>query len=216
MTFIHRAVLALLVSLFSLAAFAVDLDAIMRDLIIQKTTQTDLKIGFWLPPDFFHAANPGVGEADKKKLTDMLDGHMVFLVLNARFGEKGKISPASRSEVLSSTRLRLNDGKYLTPLADDRLRSDIKMLAEVFKPVLKDMLGAFGEAFELVVFPDPETRISRATSPGQIHLQIADQTLAWRTPLAGLLPPVVDPSTGEQFPGNYVFNPYSGRRLQNE
>jgi hypothetical protein len=40
-----------------------------------------------------------------------------------------------------------------------------------------------------------------------------DQTYRWRTPLGSLLPVKVDAKTGEEFPGNYSFNPYTGEKL---
>ena len=37
--------------------------------------------------------------------------------------------------------------------------------------------------------------------------------MRYRLPLGSLFPPAVDPKTGESFPGNYHFNPFTGDKL---
>jgi hypothetical protein len=40
-----------------------------------------------------------------------------------------------------------------------------------------------------------------------------DAKFTWRLPLPRLLPAKVDPRTGQEFPGDYLFNPYTGESL---
>lgn len=42
---------------------------------------------------------------------------------------------------------------------------------------------------------------------------MSDETFAWRLPLGSLMPATVDAGSGERFPGNSVYDPYTGRRL---
>jgi hypothetical protein len=37
--------------------------------------------------------------------------------------------------------------------------------------------------------------------------------MRYRLPIGSILPPALDPKTGESFPGSYHFNPYTGGKL---
>jgi hypothetical protein len=52
-----------------------------------------------------------------------------------------------------------------------------------------------------------------AMQAGTMQVKLFDQSFKWRTPLGSLLPLRVDAKTGEEFPGNYGFNPYTGEKL---
>ena len=63
----------------------------------------------------------------------------------------------------------------------------------------------------------PVLSIDQPTGPigqaGTLQVSLYDQVYRWRTPLGSLLPAKVDAKTGEEFPGNYSFNPYTGEKL---
>jgi hypothetical protein len=66
-----------------------------------------------------------------------------------------------------------------------------------------------------VVFPakaDGKPLID-ALQTGSVQVSLYDQTYRFRTPLGSLLPVKVDAKTGEEFPGNYSFNPFTGEKL---
>lgn len=44
-------------------------------------------------------------------------------------------------------------------------------------------------------------------------MHVNDQALRYHLPLGSVLPAVVDPRTGDSFPGNYHFNPFTGEKL---
>ncbi|MDE2136021.1 MAG: hypothetical protein KGJ68_01180, partial [Gammaproteobacteria bacterium] len=52
-----------------------------------------------------------------------------------------------------------------------------------------------------------------ATREGQFVVHIGTVTMQYRLPLGSLLPPAIDAKTGESFPGNYHFNPFTGEKL---
>jgi len=56
-------------------------------------------------------------------------------------------------------------------------------------------------------------QILDAKKEGSFTLTCYGREFSWRLPLGSLLPPKFDPETGESFPGNYHFNPFSGREL---
>ena len=49
--------------------------------------------------------------------------------------------------------------------------------------------------------------------PASCRVRLGKKKYDYRLPLGSVLAPRYDPDTGEQFPGNYFFNPYTGTKL---
>lgn len=196
---------------------AVDVNALIRDLNQQKGSSSQMKLVFWLPPEYFFATAPGGDSPEQqKRLHAMLDGHVLFLAADGEIGAVGAFHAKSRADVLASSRLEIDGGPPLSPLQDADVKGDLKMLAAMLKPMFKNLLGNLGEAIEPVVFRLPSTsRRSNelALKEGRMTMRMGGETFSWRTPLGSLLPPAIDSETGEDFPGNFLYNPYTGRRL---
>lgn len=193
-------------------------DALLKDLHQQKQTDSHLHSALWLPPEFFTAtmAADGQSVAAAKKFQQMLDGYVLFLVADADIGAMGVPAPRGRAELISHTRLVIDGGTPLSSLPDADLRGDLKVLVSTLKPLFKGMLGSWGEALEPIVFKLPAKGGlggSMAMRDGRIALVLGEGTFDWRTPLGSLMPPKFDPETNEQFPGNYLYSPFSGRKL---
>ena len=96
------------------------------------------------------------------------------------------------------------------------LSEDVVNLISTMKPVMAGMLGQFGKALEFIVYTNVQggRKILSAKSKGEFDYRLYDQTFHWKLPLGSLLPDKVDPETGETFPGDYVFSPYTGRKLK--
>jgi hypothetical protein len=78
------------------------------------------------------------------------------------------------------------------------------------------MMGAMGQHLEILVFPSVDKAghpIADPKSDGSLTVHLGNIALHYRLPLGSILPPSVDPKTGESFPGNYHFNPYTGDKL---
>ncbi len=209
------AIIAIL--LFSTAARSVELDKLTSELVIEKQTKTEYKLAFWLPPDLFLEVNADASDAEKKQLSAMLEGYAIFLVANAKIGLMGALSSQPRSEILATTFLYLDETTKLSPMPDAAIKGDIKVWLEMVKPVFKGLAGNYGDALEAVVFKDQkingQSKLS-ATSSGKVQVSVAGEYFTWRLPLVALLPAAIDPVTGEKFPGNFLFNPYTGLKLQ--
>jgi len=60
---------------------------------------------------------------------------------------------------------------------------------------------------------------SQAADPGAtgvLRVAVDEREFTFHLPLASLLPKKFDPKSGDEFPGNYSFNPFSGEPLVNE
>jgi hypothetical protein len=87
----------------------------------------------------------------------------------------------------------------------------------MMKPVLTNMLGPMGQATEFVVFSgrDPDGQpYANPRGNGFLTFYLAAKEFQFRLPLGALMPPQYDATTGEEFPGNYLYSPFTGKKLQ--
>jgi len=86
----------------------------------------------------------------------------------------------------------------------------------MMRPVFSNMLGSLGLHLAFLVFPAADKQGVRTVEPtkdGTFVVRVGPQEFRYRLPLGSLLPPAIDQRTGETFPGNYHFNPYTGNKL---
>lgn len=82
-----------------------------------------------------------------------------------------------------------------------------------------NMLGQVGQSMAFIVFKGKDTNGQRyvtAKAKGAFTVKLDQKEFTWRLPLVCFLPAKVDPKTKEEFPGNYVYNPFTGDRLTAE
>jgi hypothetical protein len=106
--------------------------------------------------------------------------------------------------------------KMYSPIDADKLDPDLKNFLQMMGPVLTNMLGQFGTNMHFIVFKTGSAQGTNAVDAerdGKFVLSVGDRTMTFHLPLASLLPPRFDAHTGEQFPGNYQFNPFTGDKL---
>jgi hypothetical protein len=107
-------------------------------------------------------------------------------------------------------------GTMYSPLPPDSVAEDMKNLIQIFRPLLSNMMGAMGQHMEILVFPSVDKAghlIADPKKDGSLTVHLGDIALSYRLPLGSILPPSLDPKTGESFPGSYHFNPYTGSKL---
>ena len=77
-------------------------------------------------------------------------------------------------------------------------------------------MGPMGANMEVMLFPATTksgVRIADATKDGLFIMHVNELAFRYHLPLGSILPPMLDPRSGDAFPGNYHFNPYTGDRL---
>ena len=107
-------------------------------------------------------------------------------------------------------------GNTYSPLAPDSVAEDIRNIMQAMRPLLTNMMGAMGQHMEMLVFPSTDKSgnfIADPKSDGSLTLHLGDAAMRYRLPIGSILPPALDPKTGESFPGSYHFNPYTGSKL---
>lgn len=190
---------------------------ILRD--TQRTTQAngDITLVMWMPQQFWEESmkgNPALTAEGRAQVLAPLADYALFGVMRARVGAAGLTDVQPKAELLKNLKLEVN-GKVVQPLAPEAIAPGAQMLLSTLKPAMASMGGAAMQGMEFVVYPakaDGKPLID-AMQSGTLQVSLYDQVYRWRTPLGSLLPVKVDAKTGEEFPGNYSFNPFTGEKL---
>jgi len=204
----------------SVPAAAADVQDIMHD--TQQMTMEDgqMSMVWWIPVQYWDESiktNPNVPDAARAQVVDAMSDYAVFGLLRARPGAAGLGDVQSKEELVKNLHLEMN-GETIQPLTPEQIAPATSLMLAQLKPALAAGIGQFGKALEFVVFPatvDGKPLID-ATQPGELTATFYGKEHRWHLPLGSLLPPKVDKKTGEQFPGNYKFNPYTGKKLADQ
>jgi hypothetical protein len=124
------------------------------------------------------------------------------------FVDPDKLASIVTIEDGSGTRYKSIDLAALDPLFRDVLKESRALLART--------MGELGEGLAVLAFPGADAHgkpIAQASGSGTFFVNLNDVRVRYQLPLGSVLPPQFDPRTGEQFPGNYQFNPFTGVRL---
>lgn len=194
-----------------------DVGAVIQE--SQKMTQIESGSVFvwWLSPEFWEVSFKESGELSEAQLEEFLDffdNYTVFLLGKSTHDSEGNLSGASPAELRKSATLTVNGREYepLLPVAVDE---DSMAFYASLKPMMMGSMGEMGELMEIVLFPGEVDgkRLIDAKKEGAFHFSLFGRDYKWKLPLGSLLPPVFDPETGEEFPGSYKFNPFTGKKL---
>ena len=191
---------------------------------IQETQKLDqgansFRLVWWIPTEYWKESfrnSPNMTDEQKEAFYKAVDDYIVFSVIDAKTTNFGSIIPSSRDEIISKLSLSIGQEKPMKSLPDTEVSSDAKNIFAMMKPVLANMLGQFGQGMEFICFKGFDSKGERFLNPiGNISFsaKLGDAMFKWRLPLGSLLPPKYDPQTGEEFPGNYIYNPFTGSKL---
>jgi hypothetical protein len=186
----------------------------------QRSSAVDgtVQIVWWMPQQFWVEsmnANPAVPAEARTQVLAVLADYTIVAMMRAKAGALGITDPTSKADLLKNAQVSV-DGKVIEPLAPEQVSPGAQLVLAQLKPAMASMVGQVGQNLEFVVYPakgaDGKVLLD-AAKPGNFTVKLFAQTSSWRLPLGSLLPARTDPKTGEQFPGNYSFNPFTGSKL---
>jgi hypothetical protein len=201
----------------SSAARATDMQQLVQETQQMSHESEHLALVWWIPQEFWETslnANPNVTPAARKQMLSALEDFQIVALFRARAGANGLTEVPPKEDMLANARFDLN-GKTIEPLDPAKISAGAQALVATIKPLLGGMLGQLGQGMQLVVYPSKldGKRLIDPNKPGGFQYTFYDQRFHWRLPLASLLPKKMDPTTKEEFPGNFDFNPYTGGKL---
>jgi hypothetical protein len=178
-----------------------------------------MALAMWFSTGFMEkAASARGGPEAARQVIARLDGYAIFAILDVKIDTNaGALVPGDSQQMRASARLRLGDRAPMAIVREDDLPADVRTTVRIVKPVIANMLGKFGDAIELVVFKDADEHGHSLMTPSahlQATLDFDKETFAWALPSISLLPTRIDPATGDTFPGDFDYSPFTGRKLE--
>jgi hypothetical protein len=213
-----RRVLLTLCLLLPAAARPADLQAIIHDVeqVHRRTNPDGIQLVFWFPKEYWLSAAATATPAAKAslaKLSDAMAPYSLFAVLDADISALAGIEPKSRADLLLNTTLLVN-GEELDPVPESESPPMVRMCLNLLQPMIANLLGQMGTGIQFFIYPNRAGANSiSALRPGSFVYTVYDTKFAWKLPLGSFLPPKHDAKTGAVFPGDYLYNPYTGDRL---
>lgn len=207
----------LLVSASAMAEFKPDLTGLVRDLESVVRSEDRFTLILWLPTEYWRVCLEGkITPKEAEKFVKEIDAYVVVAVVDGAPGIAGSVTFSEPELVSNTVTIEDTRGTLLSPLPDAEMSAGVRNLTQMMRPMLGNMMGAMGSHLAVVVFPGKEKGGRRTVEPtkdGSFTVHVGSVTVRYRLPLGSLLPPAFDQKTGESFPGNYQFNPYTGTKL---
>lgn len=200
-------------------AEGLDIQKLAQDTQRFRQDKSQMDMIWWIPSEYWQAvfkANPVNTPEQQAEFIRVVDEYLVLSVLEGTIGPFGGISGTPKEQLIAKTYV-LADGHKLKPLAEAELSNDARNFFQMMKPMIANMLGQMGQGMEFVVFKGKDAKGQKYIRPdekGFLTVFLGSKEFKYRLPLGCFLPPKYDPDTGEEFPGDYVFSPFTGTKLQ--
>jgi hypothetical protein len=203
---------------FAPGSDAVDYAALTRDLTLNRDVDGRMTITMWMPDQFWRASLQNSGRLTDQGIAQyiaVIHPYTLVAVLDAQRGITA-FRYTDIDTMVNDVTIEDAHGTTYSPLPPDSVAEDMKNLIQIFRPLLSNMMGTMGQHMEILVFPSVDKTghlIADPKKDGSLTVHLGDIALRYRLPLGSILPPSLDPKTGETFPGSYHFNPYTGSKL---
>ncbi len=179
----------------------------------------DMTLVWWVPVQFWERSlqeNPATTKQTLDKFRSTLEPYTMLIVMSGKIGPFGGMTFTSEDAVRASVTLRDAQNVSYSPLPDAAISADAKNLLSMMKPLVVNMLGPMGQNLNWLVFKSKTNDGRPLADPmteGSLVVVVAGDEFRYRLPLGSLLPAKYDPATHDEFPGNYVYSPFTGSKL---
>jgi len=196
-----------------------DFTAILKDVQMLRKVDNHLTLVLWMPEQYWKASlqsNDRLTDKAKAEFLEAMRPYTMVAVVDANVGFGGAFTFSSSDTVREIVKIEDSAGNLYAPLDPQTVGGSMKNLLQAMRPILANAMGALGSNLEFMLFPaDSKSggRIAEPTREGFFTVHVSDLRFRYRLPLGSLLPPMVDTRTGDTFPGNYHFDPFTGGRL---
>lgn len=202
-----------------LAPVDVKLDALIRETQQSTISSDNVELVWWIPKEYWSATFARQAKLDvqtRETIQKLFGRYTVVAAVHARMGEQGLDQFMTDAEMGRQLRIIDAGGNETAPIPRDQQDSLLSLILAEVKPILSNSMGPMGANMNFYVFPGSDKdgkALADAASDGRLTIALGDARYTVRLPLDSLLVPVTDAKSGEQFPGSYRFNPYTGDAL---
>ncbi|MGN6153477.1 MAG: hypothetical protein ACTHOH_15955 [Lysobacteraceae bacterium] len=193
-----------------------------HELMLTRHTGGKIQMLLWIPAEFWEASMAQSGstmpDKDAKAMLSTTRKYIIVMAIEASSSGDDMFDNVVGTEKMREL-VRMVDvkGHRYAPIAPEDLDPRMGAMLGYVKPMFSQMMGKLGQGMQILAFPAQSpggTPVADATARGRIAFEFDDERYDYRLPLGSLLVPKRDPASGEAFPGNYDYNPYTGAKLE--
>jgi hypothetical protein len=202
------------------SAEALRIDQVIADTQRTSSDPDSLDLVWWLVPQFWEASlarQKEISPETRAEIIRLFTENVVVAAVKGRMGTLRVESFLDDDAIRESLRLVDSRGNRHAPVPAAEVDSALRAMLGALQPMLAGVIGQLGDNLNFYVFPAGSEDGARPFDPigqGRVMIELDGLSYEFRLPLGSLLNPRFDPDTGEEFPGKYLYSPYSGRRLQ--
>lgn len=199
----------------------VELTTFIEQTQLKKAGKGDIKLMWWVPYQYWKVAGQSSPPAQKELLSEWsqkFKKYILVAVVDAKLSKyTGVFSYKDKEEINDSIFIRLDDGKKLFPLSENKIDNDIKDLLDMLPNLLGASMGELGRNFNFYIFNNEDQKQGLLVDiDKQMKMEVtwtSSNPFIMRLPLDLAVPPKFCPVDKEQFSGKFEFCPYHGKPL---
>jgi hypothetical protein len=196
----------------------VDIQALVKETQISRQAAGKLDLVWWIPTEFWSESfrrNAAMPALQRDEMIATIDEYVIVAAIESNIGTLGTMSSTSKEDMEKEAKLVV--GKVqLSPIPESELTAGARNFVQIMKPVIANMLGQVGQGLHFIAFKGKNEKgeaVVNPKLPGQLSFKLGEKSFDYRLPLGSLLPAKMDADSGDRFPGNFNYNPYTGKKL---
>lgn len=172
---------------------------------------------WWMPSAFWAAAAPST--SDRKQIDEIvaiMDNYTILAVIDGTTSGMATINFTPEEKIRQTTQIYDENSHPYTPIPPNELQMEVKLMFDIMKPVITNMMGQLGQNIQFLAFPaktKDNLKIVNTGGSGRFHVRMGEKDFFYKLPLASLSPDMICKVDGESFPSNFKFCPFHGSTL---
>jgi hypothetical protein len=173
----------------------------------------------WFPEDFWSIIGKQMKISPEyvQKIAKNMGEYLLFAVVDYNISNEGKITFKTDEQIRKTLQL-LDSSKHIyLPLNENDISEESNRMIDFLKPVMKNLLGQFGEGMKLYLFSSLKDKSGKNSivlhKENSFTLQWNTVKFNWKLPFASVLPLKYCPIDNEELKGNWNYCPIHGKKL---
>jgi hypothetical protein len=179
------------------------------------------QMAIWFPVDFWRIVGNQMKISTEfvQNLTNNMDDYLLFAVVDYTISKNGGgITFKSDYEIRNTIKFIDSAKTIYLPLKESEFSEETNRMIETLKPIMKNLLGQFGEGMQLFLFKTKKDKKGGNSiliqKENNLNLQWNNVSLKWKLPFASVLALKYCPIDIEEMKGNWNYCPTHGKKLE--